>query len=913
MGISISRNDSRGNRKLVRMLPAAALFLLVSVGVFLFNTQSALAATTYSWVNDRTINAVTTTTTTGRGGSNTVTTEETFVDGNPNDTNRSFKTTEATWCKNGAVDTIVLGSSPSGATLYYVATPKPSGGRGSVPIVDCEVKTQSIAIGALSSALIDTTNCADGRGGTAELRCEEDKADGNVQFARNCGGPYPSGPLCVASDAPPYAPADPPAEEPADENDREPHPCDSLGDFSLRWVTCPILTAGISFADTADALIESQLDYGVEVFDTNTDAGKNFKAAWNTFRTVGLSLMLIIGLIMVVSQAANLQVFDAYAFRKTLPRLLIAIIGIALSWELLEFVIVFFNDLGHWVQDLVLTPFKNAADPTSSNPFAQGTGIALAVSGALLGTAATAITLGPLGIVSLILTIFMAILVGLFVLLTRSAVITLAIITAPLAIACWVLPGTKKVWDFWQNALMTAMFIFPIIMLLIAAGKAMSFVSGNGIMKILFLVLPYILLPFAFRLAGGLMSTIFSLTNDKSRGAFDRVSNFRRGQVKNRIDDAVQGTGKTWLSKTSGIGGVVGRPLGSVYRRGRMASEHGIRGIGGATYSEGLTKLRLARAQEALKDDMGRAAGNDDANAVAQHTTSTGEFIRQYRARTGQTEQEARSALRTLETGYGAKIGSDAMAMAAYTAQATSGTGFGADENGDYGSYHEVVHNAARMVASGRMSTQDAAAAIKANAKRADLNGIGFGSWMSQIDRSAARIRANPNATGAALITDDESRALRTEAANNSMPGQLMSGRHESVRALAPQMIENLNDTLTHTDAQGNVVAGDDVALGRQLARIASSYDQSGSNPLAGEVLANQVMSHTLARAAADPRFQVMDTDENGQQYQRAMNVREMIDDFGRRDQNFLTMRREYNTQAGFVQGQGQQPPPPQP
>jgi hypothetical protein len=911
MGIAISRNNKRGSRKtLFRTLSTLAGFIGVSFGVLLLNTQSVSAATTYAWINDRTINA---TTVAGR-----ITTEVNFIDSNPNDTNRTFRDTSGTtnYCNNGVTNTISLGSSPAGGILYYVSTPEPIVGDvgdvvtpDEIPKVNCEIKSQTIAIGAHSSALIDSTNC-EGRPGTAELNCERDKADGNAAFARTCGGPYPSGNLCVATAAPPgFENEDPAADE--EDNDREPHPCDSLGDFSLRWVTCPILTAGISFADTADALIEGQLNYGVEIFDTNTDAGKNFKSAWNAFRTIGLSLMLIVGLIMVVSQAAGLQVFDAYAFRKTLPRLLIAVIGIALSWELLEFVIIFFNDLGHWVQDLVLTPFKNSAEPTSSNPFAQGAGIALVLSGALLGTLATAITLGPLGIISLVVTVFMAIMVGLFVLLTRSAVITLTIITAPLAIACWVLPGTKKVWDFWQNALATALFIFPIIMLLIAAGKAMAFVTGNGIMKVLFLVLPYILLPLAFRLAGGLMATIFSLTNDKTRGAFDRVSNFRRNQVKNRVDDAVNGTGKTWLSKNTGVAGVVGRPLGSVYRRGRMASEHGIRGLGGATYTAGLQKLREARAQEALKEDMGRGAGDDDANAIAQREGMTsGEFVRQYMQRTNADEGRARLALRTLETGYGAKVGSDAMAVAAYKARAMSGTGYGADENGDYGSYHEVTEDAARMVARGLISTQDAASAIKANQKRADLNGIGFGTWMGQIDRSAERVRANPNATGAALITDDEARDMRTEASNSSQPHMMMGGRHEAIRALAPQMVENLNDTIAHVDANGNPVGTDEVALGRQLARIASAYDQSGSNPLQGEILANTVLDQTLVRAAADPRFQT--TDANGNQ--RAMNVREMIDYYGRTDDSFLAMRREYNTQAaqaaaqqGGIQQQQQQ------
>lgn len=886
MGIAISRKrNTDGRSRLARILVLALVFVATGVGIFLANVQQASAQITYkaAWVNDRTIKLNVTITTQGRGGSNTSTADFDYIDSNPNDTNRTFRQQNrpATKCAADKTSLITLGSSPASGTLYTI---------GAFP--GCAVASQSISIGALSSALIDTTNCADGRGGTAEMRCEEDKADGNAQFARSCGPPYPSGPLCVATGAPPYAQNPTPGEE-QNTNDREPHPCDSLGDFSLRWITCPILTAGVEFTEKADALIEGQLHYGVDVFDTSTAAGKNFKGAWNTFRTVGMSLILIVGLIMVVSQAANLQIFDAYAFRKTLPRLLIAVIGIALSWEILEFVIVFFNDLGHWVQDLVLTPFQNEADPTSSNPFAKGAGFALVVSGALLGTAAGAITLGPLGIISLIITVIMAIAIGLFVLMTRSAIITLAIITAPLAIACWVLPNTKKVWDFWQNALTTALFIFPIIMLLIAAGKAMSLVASNGIMKILFLVLPYVLLPFAFRLAGGLMQTVFSLTNDKTRGAFDRMSNLRRNQVKNRMDDAVNQTGKTWLSKNTGVAGIVGRPLGSVYRRGRMASEHGIGGIGGATYSAGLQKIRDARAAEALKNDMGRAAGDDDANAIAQEATSSGEFIRQYMARTGHDEGRARAALRTLETGYGAKIGSDAMAVAAFKARGMSGTGYDGS-----GNYQEATEDAARMVSRGLISTQDAAAVFKANQKRADLNAIGFGSWMGHIDRAAERYRGG--ARGAALVTADEAATLRSEALEGAMPGQVISGRHETVRALAPQMIENLSDTLAHVDAGGNAVGTDDIALGRELAKIAGRYDaMAQSNPLNAGIMADQVLSHTLVRAAGDSRFVRPDG--------TAMSVREMIDYYGRSDPDFLTMRREYSSLAGAVAGAGGQ------
>jgi hypothetical protein len=908
MGIATSLKEMGGNHtKIVRIFVPLLLFLGTLTGILFLYAPDAGAATTYSWVDDRTIKATIVTTQQGRGNPVTKTEIVNYIDNNPNDTNRTFKATtgEASRCPNQAVNTITLGNRPSSGTLYII---------GDHP--RCDIRNQSISIGNLPGSRIATTNCGS-LGGTADIRCEEDKLDGNAAWSRTCETPYPpAGPFCNTATAPPEGYAGTPTEEDQSQ-ERKPHACDSLGDFSLRWVTCPILTAGVAFTDAADAIIEDQLHYGTQVFDTTTAAGKNFKSAWNTFRIVGLSLMLIVGLLMVVSQAAGLQIFDAYAFRKTLPRLLIAVIAIALSWNLLEFVIVFFNDIGHWVQDLILTPFTNEADPTSSNPFAIGTGIALVVSGSLLGGLASAILLGPLGIVSLIVTVILAIFIGLFVLLTRSAIITLTIITAPLAIACWVLPNTKKVWDLWQNALTTALFIFPIIMMFLAAGKAMSLVAEDGIMKILFLILPYALLPFAFRLAGGLMQTVFSLTNDKSRGAFDRLSNFRRDQVKNRLDDALHGTGKTWLSKTGdpegntwlarngGIGGVMGRPLGSVYRRGKMASEHGVTAAGGATYTAAMQQVRDQRANEALKNDNGRAAGDDDGNAVAQQATSTGEFIRQYRARVrGSTgvdpgEAGARRALRNLEVGYGAKLGSEAMRVAAFKARGTSGTGYDSS-----GNYQEVSEDMGRIISSGLVTTQDAAAVFKANQKRGELNAIGFGSWMAHGDRVAARYAAGDR--GAALVNPDEARALRIEANNGVMPGQLVAGRHETVRILAPQMIDTINGTLDQVDASGAVVAaGDDIALGRELAKIAGRYDaMAQSNPLNAEIMANEVMSHSLTRAAADPRFirrdasgRVMIDPQSGAP--QVMSVREMIDEWGRSNGDFLTMRREYATQAG--------------
>ena len=82
-----------------------------------------------------------------------------------------------------------------------------------------------------------------------------------------------------------------------------------------------------------------------------------FKAAWNSFRLLALGIIVIAGLLMIISQALGFELFDAYTIKKTLPRILVAGIGITLSWQLLAFFVTFSNALGIGVRALIYSPF----------------------------------------------------------------------------------------------------------------------------------------------------------------------------------------------------------------------------------------------------------------------------------------------------------------------------------------------------------------------------------------------------------------------------------------------------------------------------------------------------------------------------------------------------------------------------
>src|SRR5581483_5601653 len=99
----------------------------------------------------------------------------------------------------------------------------------------------------------------------------------------------------------------------------------------LRWIECPVISS-LQFATTAvNGLMSSLLEVSpTEFFNSGT------QTVFNLFRNIGVALLVIAALVMVVSQAADLEIFAAHTVRKALPRIVIVAILISLSWPLLQ-------------------------------------------------------------------------------------------------------------------------------------------------------------------------------------------------------------------------------------------------------------------------------------------------------------------------------------------------------------------------------------------------------------------------------------------------------------------------------------------------------------------------------------------------------------------------------------------------
>lgn len=339
----------------------------------------------------------------------------------------------------------------------------------------------------------------------------------------------------------------------------------------LNWLVCAAVNGMVNIANGLENTVDSLLSVGTpgnksndanEIFcdSSTTGHGKDtcmaYHKAWNSFRLIALGLMVIAGLVMVIAQAFGMEVLDAYTVRKVLPRLLAAAILLTLSWQLMGFFVNFTNALGYGVRWLIYQPFHGLQNAHLDLGLGGGGGYAVDI----LGFGALA-ALGVFGLLSFAGTAALALFIAFIVLVLRQLLLVVLIVFAPIAIVAYILPNTKKMFDLWWDFFAKALLMFPLITAFIAAGRVFSAVAtsysddtlGQFIAFAAYFA-PYFLLPLTFRFAGGALRNIGGFINDRSRGGFDRLRNYRTNKTKQNWQ-AIQENRRF----NPNAGGIVGR------------------------------------------------------------------------------------------------------------------------------------------------------------------------------------------------------------------------------------------------------------------------------------------------------------------------------------------------------------------
>ena len=213
--------------------------------------------------------------------------------------------------------------------------------------------------------------------------------------------------------------------------------------------------------------------------------------------------------------------FDAYTIKKVLPRLVIAVILIQLSWPLITTLINVINQVSWGLEGLMYLPFggRDALDIGVTLEKAGGGGT---FAGLLLGGGAYLLAGAP-GALALAVGILVALVVAFFTLAIRQIIIIALVLTAPLALVAWILPNTEGFFKFWWSTLSKALLMYPIILLLVAAGRigahlvvATDLPSGvQTILAIIIFFAPLCLISKTFQYAGGAIGAVANVVGSK--------------------------------------------------------------------------------------------------------------------------------------------------------------------------------------------------------------------------------------------------------------------------------------------------------------------------------------------------------------------------------------------------------------
>lgn len=393
--------------------------------------------------------------------------------------------------------------------------------------------------------------------------------------------------------------------------------CESEGG-ALGWILCKVLELGDHVMSGLDSAVSNLLEVPKEFL---TDDG--LRDAWGNLRNIAYMILVPIALVMVVGTALGFEFISAYTIKRALPRLVVATIFIALSFEITAFLVDMTNNIGKGIGNIITGAFGSgdvslitvfnppAASSTGANA-AQVAGAGIGVTALVIGAGFGILATGSLGIlVSYVFIAVVALTMAFFLLSLRQALIVFLMIMAPVAILAWIFPGNDKLWKLWWSSFSKLLLLYPLIMILVASGKSFAqIVPGSGLVDTLIRIVayfgPYFMIPAMFKFAGGIFATVSNMANNREKGLFDRQKKYRGRKASENWRDTKAGD-KAWRPRSFNN---LGERMG-VGVSGRF-------GFGGKGRAAVQTQRRENAAERMAKDESLKqlALASDDGNAV---------------------------------------------------------------------------------------------------------------------------------------------------------------------------------------------------------------------------------------------------------------------------------------------------------
>lgn len=234
----------------------------------------------------------------------------------------------------------------------------------------------------------------------------------------------------------------------------------------LGWIICPVLKlAGAATDGIYDMIVENYLSVKSE-----TITSEALRGSWGTFQGYANILFAILLIVVILSQVTGVGLSN-YGIKKVLPRLIITIILVNLSYIMCAVMVDLSNIVGVSLNDLLsgMDAGGFVASEINIGAMVLNSVEGIGLTALAIGASGTVITIAAEAWPNLILVLFLAvisilisILFFFILLVVRQAAIIILVVIAPLAVVCYALPNTQKLFDRWLKAFSSLLLVFPI-------------------------------------------------------------------------------------------------------------------------------------------------------------------------------------------------------------------------------------------------------------------------------------------------------------------------------------------------------------------------------------------------------------------------------------------------------------------
>lgn len=249
------------------------------------------------------------------------------------------------------------------------------------------------------------------------------------------------------------------------------------------WLVCPILGFMGAITDGMYSMIDGllQIDSNLVSTDSATYRG------WEIMRNIANVGLVIVFLIIIFSQLTSFGISN-YGIKRMLPRLVIAVILINVSYLLCQIAVDISNILGSSLKSTIdaIPIFSGAAE--DRNFWSEGNvvsnviisilaGGSITIGGVAIAAAAGAgvIYFGGVGLLAIIiLSGLLAVAITFLIIAARMALAVILVVIAPIAFLAMVLPNTKNWFSKWQKIFIAVLAIYPMIALVFGMSQLAS-------------------------------------------------------------------------------------------------------------------------------------------------------------------------------------------------------------------------------------------------------------------------------------------------------------------------------------------------------------------------------------------------------------------------------------------------------